>query len=290
MPSEPEFNNAIGPDLSTGCDLGQNQIKVGLNHTNFDLNIPDLHLNSLVNLNVNMEPPISHVPLSPVSEHANIESQSLMIVSRDAQHSTNINEDVSEDTAASHLKAKKKIRKKKKKNRSSWEEYRWTFYEQIGKGKKEAQFCWDLGSKLGIEYHEDENVSRLEVWSAYMLKEKLKALKFDIKEWIKGHVGNLDTDIANMSEEIGKLDAIDDTLGLEEEEISERNNLMKKLSTAMNRKEAKLIQKAKIRWAKEGDLNSALFHKVINMRSKRNNIDGLWAHVEWKESVQEKPS
>ncbi|KAL8469882.1 hypothetical protein ACS0TY_032664 [Phlomoides rotata] len=124
-------------------------------------------------------------------------------------------------------------------------------------------------------------------WSAYRLKEKLKALKFDIKEWIKGHVGNLETDIANMSEEIGKLDAIDDTLGLEEEEISERNNLMKKLSTAMNRKEAELIQKAKIGWAKEGDLNSALFHKVINMRSKRNSIDGLWAHGEWKESVQE---
>ncbi|KAL8500765.1 hypothetical protein ACS0TY_020375 [Phlomoides rotata] len=83
--------------------------------------------------------------------------------------------------------------------------------------------------------------SVVEGWCAYRLKEKLKALKFDIKQWSKCHIGNLEAKIANTTEEIEKLDAIDDTLGLDEEEISERNQLMEKLSIVMNRREAELI-------------------------------------------------
>ncbi|KAL8554067.1 hypothetical protein ACS0TY_002332 [Phlomoides rotata] len=89
-------------------------------------------------------------------------------------------------------------------------------------------------------------------WMAFKLKEKLKVLKFDIKQWSRTQSGNKETNISYMTEEIQKLDAIDDTLGLEEEEIYDRNLLMKKLSIAMNCREAELIQKAKIRWAKYG--------------------------------------
>ncbi|KAL8477710.1 hypothetical protein ACS0TY_029852 [Phlomoides rotata] len=96
-------------------------------------------------------------------------------------------------------------------------------------------------------------------WAAFKLKEKLKFLKADIKQWSQTQRGNLETNITHMTEEIQKLDAIDDTLGLDEEEINDRNLLMKNLSVAMNRQEAELIQKAKIRWAKDGDANSALF-------------------------------
>ncbi|KAL8539888.1 hypothetical protein ACS0TY_001479 [Phlomoides rotata] len=39
-------------------------------------------------------------------------------------------------------------------------------------------------------------------WSAFKLKEKLKALKLDIRDWSKNHVGKLESDIANMTKEI----------------------------------------------------------------------------------------
>ncbi|KAL8481255.1 hypothetical protein ACS0TY_027688 [Phlomoides rotata] len=112
-------------------------------------------------------------------------------------------------------------------------------------------------------------------WTAFRLKEKLKALKTNIRQWSKAHIGNKEANISYMTAEIQKLDAIDDTLSLEEEKIYTRNQLMKKLSTVMNRREAELIQKAKVRWAKDGNANSALFHRVINQRTYRNNITGL---------------
>ncbi|KAL8530287.1 hypothetical protein ACS0TY_007353 [Phlomoides rotata] len=120
----------------------------------------------------------------------------------------------------------------------------------------------------------------------FKLKEKLKFLKADIKQWSQTQRGNMETNIAHMTEEIQKLDAIDDTSGLEEEEINDRNLLMKKLVVAMNRKEDELIQKAKIRWAKDGDANSALFHRAINHRNNRNSISGIWAQDRWLDSEE----
>ncbi|KAL8515926.1 hypothetical protein ACS0TY_014577 [Phlomoides rotata] len=90
-----------------------------------------------------------------------------------------------------------------------------------------------------------------------------------------------------MTEEIRKLDTIDDTLGLEDTEIADRIRLMEQLSISLNRKEAELIQKAKDRWAKEGDVNSALFHKMINNWISGNKIEGLWSHGTWLDSVKE---
>ncbi|KAL8486469.1 hypothetical protein ACS0TY_023235 [Phlomoides rotata] len=124
-------------------------------------------------------------------------------------------------------------------------------------------------------------------WNAFKLKEKLKALKLDIKEWSKTHVGKLESDIANMKEEIDQLDPIDDTLGLDEEEAESRFNLQQQLASFMNRKEAELIQRAKIKWAKDRDMNSGMFHRMINQRVRRNGIEGIRVEGRWVERVQD---
>ncbi|KAL8503272.1 hypothetical protein ACS0TY_022131 [Phlomoides rotata] len=112
-------------------------------------------------------------------------------------------------------------------------------------------------------------------WTAYRFKEKLKALKFDIKQWSKNQTGDKEAEITLLTEEIQKLDAIDDTLGLEEDEALLRAQRMEKLATVMNRREAELIQKSKVCWVKEWDANSALFHKALKSRMHGNNITGL---------------
>lgn len=66
-------------------------------------------------------------------------------------------------------------------------------------------------------------------WSSYILKEKLKLLKTDLKVWNKDVFGMLDTSIEVKKAAIDTLDRVDDTFGLEEDEIMERNRLLAEL-------------------------------------------------------------
>lgn len=55
----------------------------------------------------------------------------------------------------------------------------------------------------------------------------------------------------------------------------------------LKQKEKLLSQKAKVKWALEGDENSRFFHGWINRRLKKNEIDGLKVGEWWVESVRE---
>ncbi|KAL8541122.1 hypothetical protein ACS0TY_002409 [Phlomoides rotata] len=90
-------------------------------------------------------------------------------------------------------------------------------------------------------------------WTGFGLKEKLKALKLDTKNWSRNQKGDKDLAIAQYTEEIQKIDAIDDTLGLDEAESSNRAILMEQLATVMNQREAELIQKSKVRLWDQGE-------------------------------------
>lgn len=44
-----------------------------------------------------------------------------------------------------------------------------------------------------------------------------------------------------------------------------------------------LAQKAKINWLKNGDVNSKLFHRAINLRRRKNGVIGLEVDGDWIE-------
>lgn len=83
------------------------------------------------------------------------------------------------------------------------------------------------------------------------------------------------------------MDYIDDTLGLDDEDIIKRNRLSAEILVYLKQKEKLLSQKAKVKWALEGDVNSKFFHGWINRRLKKNEIDGLKVGDRWVESVRE---
>ncbi|KAL8511127.1 hypothetical protein ACS0TY_017812 [Phlomoides rotata] len=56
-------------------------------------------------------------------------------------------------------------------------------------------------------------------WGSFIVKEKLKLLKADLKEWNKQVFGNLDEKIERHKQAIHELDLIDDVFGLEDNEI-----------------------------------------------------------------------
>lgn len=48
-----------------------------------------------------------------------------------------------------------------------------------------------------------------------------------------------------------------------------------------------LIQQSRVKWFREGDGNSAYFHKIIRGRRKVNEIQGLWINGRFVEEVQD---
>lgn len=65
-----------------------------------------------------------------------------------------------------------------------------------------------------------------------------------------------------------------------------RKALTAELFTTLKQRNNLYAQKAKIRWLKEGDVNSKFFHRVINFRRKTNEIVGLNLNGQWTEDVK----
>ncbi|KAL8465251.1 hypothetical protein ACS0TY_034671 [Phlomoides rotata] len=93
-------------------------------------------------------------------------------------------------------------------------------------------------------------------WGAYILKEKLKHMKADLKKWSNKTFGLIDLKVEENKAEILSLDLIDDTFGLEDEEIIKRNMISAELLRDLHWKDNMLSQKAKAKWISEEDTNS----------------------------------
>ncbi|KAL8462975.1 hypothetical protein ACS0TY_033030 [Phlomoides rotata] len=123
-------------------------------------------------------------------------------------------------------------------------------------------------------------------WASFVIKEKLKEVKIELKTWSNEIFHGLDRRIEVKNEEIERLDLIDDTFGLEDTETSRRQELLGDLMMESSWRESQLIQKLKLKWLSEGDANTSFFHNWIKCRQKKDEIMGLWSNNRWIESVQ----
>lgn len=126
----------------------------------------------------------------------------------------------------------------------------------------------------------------IEGWGGFKVKEKLKLLKEDLKKWNTEVFGSLDHKIDKLKLNIQELDLYDEVFGLEEEEVIKRKEATTDLFRSLKQRNSLLAQKAKIRWLKEGDVNSKFFHRAINFRRKGNGIAVMLLDGEWIEDVK----
>ncbi|GJX92507.1 RNA-directed DNA polymerase, eukaryota, reverse transcriptase zinc-binding domain protein [Tanacetum coccineum] len=93
-----------------------------------------------------------------------------------------------------------------------------------------------------------------------LLKKKLQALKASIKEWCKDDIKNALMIHAFYQARLSDLDMLFDNGALKHENLA---------------------QKAKVRWAIEGDENSKYFHGIINKKRSQLAIRGVLIDGDW---------
>lgn len=97
--------------------------------------------------------------------------------------------------------------------------------------------------------------------------------------------GFIDDQICQIKEEIQEENLIDDIFGLDEEKMICKKAAQAELFRNLNLKHNLCVQKARSRWLVEGDVNSSLFHRVINYKRKKNEIVGMKFNGRWVEGV-----
>nr|GEW62816.1 RNA-directed DNA polymerase, eukaryota [Tanacetum cinerariifolium] len=113
---------------------------------------------------------------------------------------------------------------------------------------------------------------------------KLKFLKNRIKEWNASNMHCLKNVKAQHKKELETVDAkIDEGKG-DEEDIRNRMEIINSLKRYNKLESAEIAQKAKIKWAVEGDENSRFFHGMLNKRRNTLNIRGVLVDGVWMDS------
>ncbi|KAJ9560359.1 hypothetical protein OSB04_005519 [Centaurea solstitialis] len=115
---------------------------------------------------------------------------------------------------------------------------------------------------------------------------KLKFLKGRIKEWRDLNYVKKSAEIHSLRVKLSDLDNLIDLRDLTEAEQKDRGEVLNKLKDFELMDLADLKQKAKIKWAVEGDENSKFFHGAIKTRKRLNRLHGLATNGTWESDPQ----
>ncbi|MCI07297.1 endonuclease/exonuclease/phosphatase family protein, partial [Trifolium medium] len=113
---------------------------------------------------------------------------------------------------------------------------------------------------------------KVEGWGGYVLKEKFKAIKKELKEWHKNHCSNLDERILKTKEKLNSLDLKCQEAEINESDIQERAEMMEEFFKLSDLNCSIKWKKARMHRLKEGDANTRFFHNCVNNRRRTNTI------------------
>ncbi|XP_058751960.1 uncharacterized protein LOC131625078 [Vicia villosa] len=110
-----------------------------------------------------------------------------------------------------------------------------------------------------------------------MVKEKLRLLKASLRRCNDEDFGRFDFLIEdgmrgiNVADNLFKIRKEEEIIGL----VKVRSEASSKMWLNMKVKKNVLLQKARVRWDREGDLNNKYFHSILKSRRRRNFIGSI---------------
>jgi len=123
-------------------------------------------------------------------------------------------------------------------------------------------------------------------WGGYVLREKLKLIKYALKEWHTVHVKNIPGKIDAVKIRLSELDGKGEDGELLVDEIDELRGIMHDIHSLSRVSTSISWQQSHMLWLKDGDANSKYFNSIISSRRRRNVIVSLMVNGELVEGVQ----
>lgn len=101
---------------------------------------------------------------------------------------------------------------------------------------------------------------------------KLRYLKKAIKDWSRKEFGKEQQNLNQIKNRVKELDTFAETRPLTEAEFGERREGFQKIGDMERALFTDLKQKARIRWAVDGDKNTKFFRTYVNNKNRKNQI------------------
>ncbi|GJX20357.1 RNA-directed DNA polymerase, eukaryota [Tanacetum coccineum] len=114
-----------------------------------------------------------------------------------------------------------------------------------------------------------------------ILMGKLRYLKNHIRKWNKTNLAGRNNSKAQIKRELEAIDLIIDKGQGNEDVIRSRADIMNQLHNCNKLDSMEAAQKAKVKWAVEGDENSGFFHGIINKKRNIRSIRGVMVDGTW---------
>ncbi|GJV96872.1 RNA-directed DNA polymerase, eukaryota, reverse transcriptase zinc-binding domain protein [Tanacetum coccineum] len=117
---------------------------------------------------------------------------------------------------------------------------------------------------------------------------KLKFLKDRIRSWLSIHRSNSRGEMYFLKEELRSCDEVIDKGDCSNEVVHKRTEILNKIHQENNIQASEIAQKAKIKWAIEGDENVKFFHGMLNKKRNQSNIRGIMVNGTWVDDPVQK--
>nr|GEW00408.1 RNA-directed DNA polymerase, eukaryota [Tanacetum cinerariifolium] len=112
---------------------------------------------------------------------------------------------------------------------------------------------------------------------------KLKFLEERIRIWLSMHKANSRCETCILKEELRVCDeTIDKGMG-SMKVVQKRSEILNKIHQVQKNQASEISQKAKIKWAIEGDENVKFFHGILNKKRNQSQIGGVMVNGTWIE-------
>ncbi|GKB22655.1 RNA-directed DNA polymerase, eukaryota, partial [Tanacetum coccineum] len=112
-------------------------------------------------------------------------------------------------------------------------------------------------------------------------KQNLKLLKVEIRKWTKDFKEKHEGQSRDLNLKLRDIDKTLDQGGVTDDLLLSRMELMKQIQDIHKSKHRDSMQKAKVRWAIEGDENSKYFHAIINKNRANLSVKGVMVDGDW---------